>query len=129
PGNSLRLHGALTTAGASDASIIAILGRRLSGRRSRSGRLRQQLQLREQGDLVVVDLAADDPTVGVEVPHLADRQRPLLAGGRERSEWAVVVPRPVNRATTISPPSVYRASVTWQSEEAWIHPSRKSCVN
>src|SRR3954449_10195644 len=59
-------------------------------RRSCSGGLRQELQLREQGDLVVVDLAADDPTVAVEMPQLADRQRPLLAGGREGSEWAVV---------------------------------------
>src|SRR4029079_11148149 len=40
------------------------------------GRLRHQAQLHEQGDLVVVDLAADDSTVDVEMPHLAERQRP-----------------------------------------------------
>src|SRR5262249_24866887 len=41
-------------------------------------------------DLVVVDLATHDPTVAVEVPHLAHRQRPRLAGGRKGTERAVV---------------------------------------
>ena len=35
----------------------------------------------------------------------------------------------MNRATTVSPASVYRASVTWQSDDAWTHPSRKSSLN
>jgi hypothetical protein len=60
--------------------------------RLRARRLRHQAQLREQRDLVVVEVPADDPPGRVEVPHLAQRQRELLAGGGERPE------RPVMRA-------------------------------
>src|SRR6266496_283382 len=42
--------------------------------------------LREQRDLVVVEVPADDPPARVEVPHLAERQREVLAGSGERGE-------------------------------------------
>src|SRR5207248_3153278 len=48
-------------------------------------------QLREQRDLVVVEVAPDDPPARAEVPHLAQRQRKLLAGGGEWSRSAVVI--------------------------------------
>src|SRR4029079_1405302 len=39
------------------------------------------------------------------------------------------VPVATKRATTVAPASMYRASVTRQSEEARIHPARKSSSN
>ena len=71
--------------GSQSITIIASFTWRL-----RAGRL-HQAQLREQRDLVVVEVTTDDPPAGVEVPHLAERQRELLAGGGKRSE------RPVER--------------------------------
>ena len=55
-----------------------------------TGLLRHQTELRQQRDLVVVEIPTDDPPARVEVPHLAQREGERLACRRERSERAVV---------------------------------------
>src|SRR5262249_34311624 len=61
---------------------------RVGSRRHRlcTGWLGHQAQLDEERDLVIVEVPADDPAGRVEVPHLAQRQPELLAGGGEWSQ-------------------------------------------
>src|SRR4051812_27938148 len=108
------------------------------------GWLGHQAQLREERELVVVQIPTHDPAGRVEPPQLAQLQREPPARARHGPPHPTAnrlpvagdvpsgpswVPVTVNTDTTASPASRYLGSVIRMSLEAVTQPGRKSALN